>query len=490
MTSAAPDPFAHRPRRLWRRVVVEAPAGLVDEAADIVAEVSGAGVEITMALPPATPRPTERVIGYLTLDDAADGREARLRRELAALAARGGAPGAIAVRSEPLLEEDWGAGWKEHFHPFHVAPLLVIKPSWEPYEPLPGEAVIEMDPGMAFGTGLHASTRLALGFIEEICAGTPPDRALDVGTGTGILAMAAALRGASLVIAIDNDPDAVVAARENVARNDLAGRIGVSGLDLGAINGKFDLVTANITADVLLPLAPRLAGCLSPCGALVLAGLLAGEQTREVRAAYEGLGLLCAGERVEGEWASLLLVAPAGGEVFELVDEQGRTVGRAPRALCHRTPSLLHRAAHVIVTDGEGRVYLQKRALDKDIQPGKWDTSVGGHVDAGEDFEAGARREMREELGLAGELRFLYRYLWRTACETELVETFLHVARSEPQPRPEEIDEGRWFSLSEAAALVASGGATPNLAEELRLVGEAGPTVIPGAALTAGSTTL
>ncbi len=474
MTSGVPDPFAHRPRRAWRRVIVEAPAGLVDDAADIVAEISGAGVEITMALPPAAPRPTERVIGYLAQDGAADEQEALLRGELAALEARSGVAGAIQVRAEPLLEEDWGAGWKEHFHPFHVAPLLVIKPSWEPYEPLAGEAVIEMDPGMAFGTGLHASTRLALGFIEEISVFSPPDCALDVGTGTGILAMAAALRGASLVVAIDNDPDAVEAARENIARNDLAGRVDVSGRELGAIEGKFDLIAANITADVLLPLAPKLVARLSPCGVLVLAGLLAGEQTNEVRGVYEGLGLLCAGERSEGEWAALLLIAPAGGEVFELVDEQGTIVGRAPRALCHRMPSLRHRAAHVIVTDGAGRIYLQKRSSAKDIQPGKWDTSVGGHLDAGEDFETGARREMREELGLAGELRFLHRYLWQTARETELVETFLHVARSEPAVRPEEIDEGRWFTIAEAAALVAAGHATPNLSEELRRLGEAG----------------
>jgi len=474
MKSVAPDPFAHRPRRIWRRVIVEAPALLVEEAADIVAEISGAGVEITMALPPAPAGPTERLIGYLDGGDTADEQEALLRSELAALETRSGIPDAILVRCEPLLEEDWGAGWKEHFHPFHVAPLLVIKPSWEPYEPREGEAVIEMDPGMAFGTGLHASTRLALGFIEVICAGAPPDRALDVGTGTGILSMAAALRGASLAIAIDCDPDAVVAARENVARNGLAGRVSVSDRELSAVDGRFDLVAANITADVLLPLAPRLVERLSPGGALVLAGLLAGEQAAEVRAAYEGLGLLCAGERSEGEWAALLLIAPAGGEIFEVVDEQGRIVGRAPRALCHRTPALLHRAAHVIVTDGAGRIYLQKRALNKDIQPGKWDTSVGGHVDAGEDFEAAARREMREELCLAGELLFLCRYLWRTPCETEMVETFLHVAESEPQPRPEEIDEGRWFTIKEAEALVAGGGATPNLAEELRRVGEAG----------------
>jgi ribosomal protein L11 methyltransferase len=484
MKSAAPDPFAHRPRRLWRRVSVEVPADLVEAAAEILAGISGAGVEIAPALPAAGGGARERVIGYLAGDDRADGEEARLRSELEALGERAGTPGDVVVLSEPLLEEDWGAGWKVHFHPFRVAPRLVIKPTWEPYEPQAGEAVIEMDPGMAFGTGLHASTRLALGFIEEICAGAFPRRALDIGTGTGILAMAAALRGAPAVIAIDSDPDAVAAARGNVALNGLADRVSVGGRDLAAIGGEFDLIAANITADVLLVLAPMIFERLSPGGALVLAGLLAGDQTREVRAAYERLGLLGALERVEGEWAALLLVRPAGGEVFQLVDEQGRIVGRAPRALCHRMPSLPHRAAHVIVTDGEGRIYLQKRSKTKDIQPGKWDTSVGGHVDAGEDHEAGARRELSEELGLAGELRFLHRYTWRSECETEIVETWLHVAREAPRPQPGEIDEGHWFTLAEAAKLVAGGEATPNLAEELsRLEG-----LFPTSAAASGTT--
>lgn len=164
----------------------------------------------------------------------------------------------------------------------------------------------------------------------------------------------------------------------------------------------------------------------------------------------------------------------SGEEFFEIVDEQGRVVGRAPRSVCHRTPSLLHRAAHVVVTDGQGRIYLQKRSAAKDIQPGKWDTSVGGHVGAGEDHEAGARREMLEELGLDGELRFLHRYLWRTPCESELVETWLHVARREPRTQPGEIEEGRWFTPAEAAQLVTAGAATPSLAEELRRLAASG----------------
>jgi ribosomal protein L11 methyltransferase len=469
VTKSAPaDPFAHRPRRSWRRVSVAVPEQIADAAADAVAELTGAGVEIGAAPPGAGGEPRERIIGYFAAELAAGDAEERLRGELAALAARAGAPATIEIASEPLLEEDWGAGWKEHFHPFRVAPLLVVKPTWEPYEARAGEAVIEMDPGMAFGTGLHASTRLALGFVEELCAVAPPSRALDLGTGTGILAMAAALRGVGEVLALDNDPDAVAAARENVERNRLERRVRVGADPLDGVAGPFGLVIANITADVLLALAPRVAGLLGPGAALVLSGLLAGAQAREVRDAYERLGLCGALERVDGEWAALLLFAPSGGEVFEVVDAAGAAVGRAPRAACHCNPALLHRVAHVVVVDAAGRIYLQKRPADKDIQPGKWDTSVGGHLEAGEDPEAGARREMREELGLEGALRFLYRYPWCTERESELVETFLHVAAAEPSPRPGEIDEGRWFTPAEARALAARGEATPNLAEELR----------------------
>ncbi|HEY5998757.1 MAG TPA: 50S ribosomal protein L11 methyltransferase [bacterium] len=466
MAGTPADPFAHRPRRTWRRVSVEVPASLTDAAADLLAEATGAGVEIAAAPPDARVGQRERITAYLADGEGAGDAEAALRRDLAALAARAGAA-AIAVRSEPLLEEDWGAGWKEHFRPFRAAPHLLIKPTWAPCEPAPGDAVIEMDPGMAFGTGLHASTRLALALIDERCAAGAPVRVLDLGTGTGILAMAAALFGAREVVALDNDPDAVAAARLNVEGNNLAGRVRVGGEDLAAITGRFELVAANITADVLVPLAPALAARLAPGGALVLAGILAGEQEREVRVAYERLGLRCAAARAEGEWAALLLAAPAE-EIFEVVDEEGCVVGRAPRSACHRDPALLHRVSHVIVVDAAGRIYLQRRPLTKDIQPGKWDTSVGGHLDIGEDHEAGARREMREELGLEGELRFLYRYLWRTERESELVATYLHVARGEPRPHPGEIDEGRWFTAAEAAALVGRGEATPNLAEELR----------------------
>lgn len=161
-------------------------------------------------------------------------------------------------------------------------------------------------------------------------------------------------------------------------------------------------------------------------------------------------------------------------EVFDVVDEKGRTIGQAPRSLCHRDPGLIHRAVHVFVFNPVGRIYLQKRGLDKDIQPGRWDTSVGGHLTPGETYEAAAAREMKEELGLEGSPRFLYRYLWRTEKETELVETFLLETEMIPKPDPSEIDEGRYFASAEIDELLRRDLATPNLREELRRLRGAG----------------
>jgi isopentenyl-diphosphate delta-isomerase type 1 len=161
-------------------------------------------------------------------------------------------------------------------------------------------------------------------------------------------------------------------------------------------------------------------------------------------------------------------------EIFETVDEEGRVTGMAPRSECHCNPALIHRAVHVFVFDGAGRIYLQKRAGNKDIQPGRWDTSVGGHLVPGESYPQGAAREMEEELGLTGDLRFLYRYLWRTDRETELVETYLVETGLTPVPDPEEIEEGRFFTTAEIADRVKGEDFTPNLREEIRRLHTAG----------------
>jgi ribosomal protein L11 methyltransferase len=185
----------------------------------------------------------------------------------------------------------------------------VIKPSWESYIPDPSEQVIVMDPGMAFGTGQHASTQLALGLIHDSLQNTSSEKVLDIGTGTGILAMAAVLFGAGEVTAIDNDPEAVRVAAENITANNLQQAVSTSTTDLAEITGDFDLICANIVHDVLVDMAPTIAGLLSPGGRLILSGILQGRQEKNIIDIYQKLNITLQQSVNEGEWVSLLLTA-------------------------------------------------------------------------------------------------------------------------------------------------------------------------------------
>jgi len=159
-------------------------------------------------------------------------------------------------------------------------------------------------------------------------------------------------------------------------------------------------------------------------------------------------------------------------EILEIVDEEGQIIGRARRGECHADPRLLHRAVHLFVFDREGRLFLQKRGLGKRIQPGRWDTSVGGHVDPGEGPEQAVLREAAEELGLEGITPdFLHRYIWRSPVESELVSTYRCTHEGPFTLKADEIDEGRFHTPNELRALVGTGQLTPNLEHELALLG-------------------
>lgn len=155
-------------------------------------------------------------------------------------------------------------------------------------------------------------------------------------------------------------------------------------------------------------------------------------------------------------------------EYFDLVDEAGRIAGRATREECHGNPALVHRVAHVLVFNARGELYLQKRASTKDVQPDKWDTSVGGHVAAGEDYDAAAVRELREELGVTGVALDgpLYEYRMHSAIETEAVRSYHAYYDGPIHPDPIEIAEGRFWSFAEIRASLGSGVFTPNFEEE------------------------
>ena len=209
------------------------------------------------------------------------------------------------VSWEMIAEEDWGSSWKEHFKPFAIVEGLVIAPTWEEYQAVSGELVITMDPGMAFGTGHHATTSLSLEFLQQTLAGSVGQRLLDVGTGTGILGMAAVLFGAEGVLGVDNDPEAVEAATVNVGRNGLEDRMEVSLGPISSVMEMFDVVVANIVHDVLIAMADDLTRLTVTGGALILSGILAGEQVENIIAFFAGRGFTLVAQAQRKEWAAL-----------------------------------------------------------------------------------------------------------------------------------------------------------------------------------------
>jgi len=148
--------------------------------------------------------------------------------------------------------------------------------------------------------------------------------------------------------------------------------------------------------------------------------------------------------------------------MFQLVDRNGTRLGAASREECHGNPLLIHLVVHLHVFDARGRLYLQKRSMRKDTNPGRWDTSVGGHVNAGEDVAAALIREAREELGIdAGGAKFLYVLLSEGSFESEYAQCFSLTWQGEIHPDPDEIEEGRFFSLAEVESLMGTGVLTP-----------------------------
>ena len=283
----------------WVELVLPAGA-LADEVAAVLCDdpVAAAGVEVR----------GEDIVLWARAEDA-DAALLGLRAAATRLRDHGLDVDPAAVRVRPAAPEDeWRDAWKRHFHVDRVTPRIVIVPSWERYEALPGDVVLDLDPGRAFGTGAHASTRLCLRELDALAtAGQAVTRFLDVGTGSGVLSIAAAklwpdARGR----AVDVDPIAVDAARENIERNATGDRIGVSDEDLVQLDGQFDLILANIQADVLELLRDGIVARLAPGGALVLSGLL-NEQADPVATLYASLGLDRLRVAIQDDWSAVVL---------------------------------------------------------------------------------------------------------------------------------------------------------------------------------------
>jgi len=210
------------------------------------------------------------------------------------------------ITSLTVADQDWLAEWKKGYEPIAVGRSILVCPSWRRDQARNTDrVVIEIDPGMAFGTGTHETTRGCLEMLEKYWDG---GSLLDVGTGTGILAIAAIkLRPGSRVVGFDVDPEAVEIALENAAINGVADEIEIEVNKLSSYHGQgFDLVLANLTADVIIPLSPEFPQVLKPHGALIVSGVLR-EQADDVRAALESHGLSVIEMKPDGEWVTMAL---------------------------------------------------------------------------------------------------------------------------------------------------------------------------------------
>ena len=191
--------------------------------------------------------------------------------------------GSLEFTRETVHEQDWAENWKRYYKPFRAGERIVVKPSWEPYEPFPEDLVIEMDPGMAFGTGTHETTYMCLQMLERYVR--PGSACIDVGTGTGILAIAAAKLGARDVLAIDLDEQAVAVAKENIQKNGMEQVVHAQAGDLLKDSvGKADVIVANIIADVICALCGPAKAHICPGGAFICSGIIREREEDVLRA--------------------------------------------------------------------------------------------------------------------------------------------------------------------------------------------------------------
>ena len=220
-----------------------------------------------------------------------------------------------AVATSSLREEEWATAWKNYYHPTKIGEQLVVCPTWEEYAPGPGELVLRLDPGMAFGTGTHHTTRLCCRLLEETVR--PGDSILDMGTGSGILSIASLMLGAKRAVGVDIDPVAVRTAAENAALNvyeepaftALAGDLVRDRTLAGKVGEGYDVIAANIVADVIIAIAPAFPRHLKAGGRVVASGIIL-PRKEEVLAALEEVGLAIDKVEEQEGWCAVAAVLP------------------------------------------------------------------------------------------------------------------------------------------------------------------------------------
>jgi len=301
----------------WAEITCTVPEEMAEAVADFLLDLTGNGVSIenrtvdTFNIDDLTAETVKNVKGYLPADDELESVVARLNDFLAVIGPDYPGFSLIPPTVSLLREEDWANSWKSNFKPTRIGRRLVMKPSWEVYAPLKGDIVLELDPGMAFGTGTHGTTRLCLEAVEQlICDEGALSRGnttvLDVGCGSGVLAIAAALFGATAVTAVDIDPVAVTVTDENAAINGVSATVSASTTPLAELPGEHAIVLANILAEDLVRMGEELVKRVTPSGYLVLSGILS-EREQFVIDGFSPLPLTLERVTRQDEWSCLVL---------------------------------------------------------------------------------------------------------------------------------------------------------------------------------------
>jgi ribosomal protein L11 methyltransferase len=306
----------------WLELAVDADVEAVEAVSEILGRVASGGTSVEPAfelvddglaarLDPSRPA---TVRAYVPGPDGAAARRAveTVEGALGHLVAFGLRPiGELRTRS--VHEADWATAWRRHFPVLRIGRRLIIRPTWRRHRGTPDEVVVALDPGMAFGTGLHPTTRLSLAALEAAVdrgALGSEGRVLDVGCGSGILAIAAARLGGQVVVGLDIDPLAIEATRANARLNRVAGHIRARLGSLPSGSRPFDLVLSNLVAALLVDLAPALRTEVRPGGTLVASGVFL-DREPDVRMAFEVADLSIEDRLAEGDWVALVARRPA-----------------------------------------------------------------------------------------------------------------------------------------------------------------------------------
>ena len=297
----------------WLELAVEADPEAVEAVSEIIGRVATGGTTVEPAFDlieeglGARVDPTRPAVvrGYVEAGATAERAAAEVSEAIGHLQAFGLRP-IGELRTRVVDDADWAEAWKEFFPVMRIGRRLVIRPTWRQHMAAADDVVLALDPGMAFGTGLHPTTRLCLAALEPLAEDSRLDgaRVLDVGCGSGILAIAALKLGAAAAVGVDTDPIAVEATTANAARNELGARLTARESSLPSGEGPFDIVLANLIAGVLIPLAPFLRDELSPRGTLLASGIFVDRAT-DVVAAFETAGLVIEERTSEGDWVAV-----------------------------------------------------------------------------------------------------------------------------------------------------------------------------------------